>query len=309
MNIKQKAADKSGLRGFTLIELLVVIAIIAILAAMLLPVLASAKAKAATSACLNNQKQLALAWQLYLTDNDDNLIGFNCAHSFDWRLGTQSSGAYTIAAVTQPVPAGLTAEASYDWYMQEGYREAALYHYAPNAALIHCPGDKRVPTIVGGQLRYYYDSYSGEAGLNGGGYVAGTGNSTGSSTASPHVTPLLHASQLKHPVDRFLWVEENDNRGDNLGSWEFNPAYTQANARSPWVAGATADWIDNPAVYHVTSSTFSFGDGHVVSRRWGANCNTITIAAAGAAGATVGSPLPNSDINYIVSGYAGQENP
>src|SRR5437868_6168728 len=94
-------------RAFTLIELLVVIAIIAILAALLLPALSSAKEAAKLAKCINNQKQVCLAFQLYRDDNNTRFPPIGTFQSFEYGGGdpdrTQPDKALLLAATNRPL--------------------------------------------------------------------------------------------------------------------------------------------------------------------------------------------------------------
>src|SRR5665213_1283610 len=279
--------------GFTLIELLVVIAIIAILAAMLLPTLAKAKLHAMTTNCLSNQKQIVLAWMQYNTDNRDNLINMNPQN---WNSGVVSWRYYDWNPALLTIPTGTGLRQQHILQLEASYKEAGFWPYAPNVNVIHCPADLRALSPPGANIYTYasakpgyfaWGSYSGAGGLNG---------QSGS---------LFKQKDIVHPSARYVFVEENDPRGENDGSWEqgsfVNP---------PTWAGDTEE--DSTAAWHLNNSTFSWADGHVETHRW-LNLPMITYALSMDPN-KYGGPTPNlitcpQDMLYLIHGYPSNYNP
>lgn len=129
---QKKASPRTRRRrstaGFSLVELLVVIALIAILAALLLPALAGAKAKAQAVGCLNNLKQLAVATQAYMADNRGLFVANNRTDI----PGPQDTNAWVLGNMRHESDATNT-----------GFlRLSRLFPYASQVGVFHCPADK-----------------------------------------------------------------------------------------------------------------------------------------------------------------------
>ena len=224
--------------GFTLIELLVVIAIIAILAAMLLPALARAKLKATETACFNNQKQLGLAFTMYVNDNNENLIYYcpsntsKTAGGF-WGIEPNAPGDWTSQAFAlADVQAGLQTN-------------NVLFQYAPNPGVYHCPGDVRfnLPIGAGNAVGWAYDSYAVTENVEPDVY----GNNDS----------FTKMSQIKRVSDCMIFVEQADTRGYNLGTFAMTA-----------IAPNHIGYTDVFSLYHGQVGTFCFADGHAEAYRW-----------------------------------------
>jgi len=229
--------------GFTLLELLVVIALIAALAALLLPTLNRARARAQGYQSVNNTRQLLLAWMLYSDDSSGRLV---------YNLGGPAGGKDPARKTNLNwVNNNLTWELDSDNTNSATLAEAALGPYASKVTSIYrCPADRvlsRVQREAGWTQRVR--SYSMNAMVG----DAGELTEAGFNANNPKYTQFFRITDIPMPAEIFVFVEEHP---DSINDGYFlNQFYTK-------------HWIDLPSSDHDGAAPFAFADGHAQLQRW-----------------------------------------
>jgi prepilin-type N-terminal cleavage/methylation domain-containing protein len=260
--IAKREAAQSWRGGFTLIELLVVIAIIAILAGLLLPALAKAKSKTQGIQCMNNHRQLALAWRMYAEDSRDVLP-------------------YASTSTGQSAPPGGTANWPDDfawsgahmddqganranWDPYYDMMKRPLWPYAKNQAIYKCPSDTSAVETAGGvkpriltmSINLYVGGFAPIVGRD----PLPSGTDGGWGWADGY---MIYSKQtmIAVPSKIFVFLDMRQDRVNWSNFMTMTDGYVPPNP-------ALYQLGDLPGMYHNLAAGFSFADGHSEIHKW-----------------------------------------
>ncbi len=230
---------RSSVDAFNLIELLVTIAIIAILLGLLLPAISRSKEAGRKIFCLNNHKQLVLAWRMYAEDNSDRLV---------WTVDDGDGEPFTNwVAGNLNIPADA---ANADLLVNPSRSLLASYIKAPK--IYKCPTDRSS----------FVRSVSMNNRLNPvrfvkpplvlGGYGA-------------NFEIYRRLSSIHHASEIFVILDE---RYDSINEGNFAVDLSNTGTYDGIGTPTPYWWLDTPAGYHNQAVNLSFADGHVESHHW-----------------------------------------